>query len=118
MHGFVVPRGLDRSCPREVRLSVAGRAVMVLAVGLLVAAALVAALMTGEASRQIRTRERFVAEAVTTDGEVLRMSKASDDSSRYWVQYRFDTPTGRREGRAKLSKSAAKDLQAGSTVEV
>lgn len=114
MDGFVLPRGLNRSGPRDVRLSAAGRVVVALAAGLLVASLLAAVLMTREASRQGRARRGFVTQSVTTDAEVVRLWQTSGDSHHYWVQYRFATPLGTSEGRARLPKFKWQTLHIGS----
>ena len=68
---FVTPPELDRSLPREVRLTPAGRALLAVAVVLLAAGPVVGAVLFRQAGREDVARQAFTERSAETEAEVV-----------------------------------------------
>lgn len=112
-HGSI-PR-LTHSRPRATSLTGSGRALMALAVALLVAAVMSGPLLYGAAQRQARAGEAFQQNSQVIAGEVVRLRR-SDDNHR--VTYRFVVNGRAYESTARVSSSRYRGLRVGGPVRV
>ena len=115
---FVPPRGLDRSRPRDVRLTAAGNAVMIVAVLLFSGAVAAGILLQRVAVRQAAAQRLMLESGVVTSAEVTRLWRGSDDSKQPWVAYRFEAGGRLHEGRSKIRLSKWRGLEAGASLPV
>lgn len=113
------PVGLDRARPREVSLTGSGRAMIVLAAVLAIAALTVGIFMEATAQRQAEEQRLWEEKAVSTQGHVTRLwQRKQGDQTRHWIAYEF-TANGRSYGRsARISRSVWSALETGSAVPV
>ena len=115
---FTPPRGLDRGRPREVRLSVAGRALAVV-IGLLLAAGpTVGGFMLLEATSQRTERQRLAAEGVETAATVTRLWRPSKESKQWSVAYQFDVAGRTYTGKSRIPRAWSETLHVGGAVPV
>lgn len=116
---FTPPRGLDRGRPREVRLSIAGR-VLVVMIGLLLAAAPTAGVfMVRMAAAQRVERQRLADDGAKTDGVVTRLWRTSSKNSTQWsVAYQFEVEGRTYTGQSRIPRAWSKTLQVGGKVPV
>lgn len=112
------PEELARSIPRLVRLTGAGKALLVLA-----AVLFAGALCGGIVLEMVRAREadeqHFLRdEGTDTDAVVTRVWRGRGDDKPPWVAYRFTSGAGSHEGELKAPLRIWRTLQAGSTLRV
>jgi hypothetical protein len=104
---WTAPRELLHSPPRQVQLSAGGKVLAALGFILVMAALVGGPLLIRESLRQADASRAFQAEALETEGRVLRLSRRGDgDDKRYIVEYSF-THDGRsysKEGRVSSSR--------------
>lgn len=113
------PIELQRSTPREVTLTVAGRAVSVVAVLLAVGALVLFTYMFRTASADVERWAAWQAEAVTTEGRVIEARKVGGgDDAKLALTYQYEAGGVTRSGWARLSYSRWRRLKAGMTVGV
>lgn len=107
---WVPPDGLDRSRPREVRLTAAGRALVLVGI-LLMAGAVGAGIGLGmKAGRQAEEARLLREEGLIAQGVVTRIWQKRGEKKQSWVAYQFTTD-GRTYGRdAKVSRSVGQRL--------
>jgi hypothetical protein len=115
---FVPPPGLDRSRPREVRLTAGGKAVVVTAVVLFVGAVAAGIVMQQVAQRQAAAQRLMLDEGIVVNGEVIRLWRSSGDSKQPWVAYRFEAGGSTYEGRSKIALSKWRALDAGAMLPI
>jgi hypothetical protein len=113
---FVAPRPLTQSRPRDVELTLAGRVLVGVAVGLFAGAVIAATLLAGEARRQAENRRALVENGRTVGGDVTRLWTSGDDRRR--VEYRFVVDGRAYTGRTRVSESRRRTLSVGSPIDV
>ena len=107
---------LERSRPREVRLTAEGIFVRGLSKALLIGALATLVIMTNASKQQAEERRLLQEHGGSADGLVIDLSKASGDSKTRWVAYRF-SPDGEAvsyEGRSKIPLRVWQKLRIGS----
>ena len=107
---FVPPPGLERSRPREVRLTAAGKAMVMAAVLFFAGAVFAGVALQQLGRRQLAAQRVMVEDGIDVTGEVTRLWRGSDDSKQPWVAYRFEADGRAYEGRAKISLSKWRSL--------
>ncbi len=115
---FTPPRGLDRSRPRETRLSGVGRALVVVIALLLAGAPTVGVVLARVAAAQAAERQRLVDDGVETQGVVTRLWSSSGDSKQWRVAYRFEADGQPYAGQSKIPRAWSQTLRAGRAVTV
>jgi hypothetical protein len=115
---FVLPRELNTSRPRDVRLTAGGWALVALTVSLFAGAVGAGIGLSREADRQARLQRAFVDDGVDTQGDVIRLWRDSDKDKSRWVSYRYVVDGRAYEGRTRLGSSAWNALRAGGTLPV
>jgi Protein of unknown function (DUF3592) len=118
MRRFVPPPGLERSRPREVRLTAAGKALVVTAVLLFSGAVFAGVAMQQAAQRQAAAQRLMADEGIVVDGEVLQLWRSSGDSKQPWVAYRFEADGRAYAGTSTISLSKWRALKAGATLPI
>jgi hypothetical protein len=118
MRRFVPPPGLNRSRPREVRLTAAGKALVVVAVLCFAGAVFAGVAMQRVALRQAAARQRMVEKGVVVDGEVIRLWRGSGDSKEPWVAYRFEAGARAYAGQSTISLSRWRALKPGAVLAI
>lgn len=113
---FAPPARVRYSRPRDVQLTAAGRALVVLAVLLMAAAVAAGLLMQREAARQAANRRALVETGVMTSGQVTRLWTSGDDRRR--VAYGFVVDGRAYAGRAQVSAERRRTLQVGSPLAI
>jgi hypothetical protein len=112
----VLPPPLTNSRPRDVRLTAAGRGLVVLAVLLAVGAIVALVGLSLLASRQADAARALVEQGASATGEVTRLWTSGDDRRR--VDYRFVADSRFYEGRVRVSEERRRALRVGSTLAV
>jgi len=113
------PAGLDRARPREVCLTGGGRALIVLAVVLLVAALAAGILLEATARSQAEERRRWDEGAVSAQGRITRQwQRRQGDQNRYWIAYEFARNGRSYTGNARISRALWNSLGTGAAVPV
>ena len=113
------PRGLDRARPREVCLTGAGKALMVLAAVLGVAALAVGILLEVAARGQAEDRRVWDEQAVSSQGRITRLwQRRQGDQNRHWIAYEFPANGKTYGGDARISRSLWNTLEVGAAVPV
>jgi Protein of unknown function (DUF3592) len=113
---FVLPPPLTNSRPRDVRLTAAGRSLVVVAVLLFVAAIGAFIGLSQLAIRQADAGRALVERGVTATGEVTRLWSSGDDRRR--VNYRFIVEGRSYEGHVRVPDERRRSLQVGSALAV
>lgn len=107
-----------QSRPRPVRLSGAGKAVLVLGT-LLAAGALAVGFFLASISMQSRElRQRIAAEGAVAKGEVTLLRRTGGDKPRYLAEYEYVVNGAAHKGEARLRRAAWERLRVGSPVVV
>lgn len=113
------PRGLDRARPREVCLTGAGKALVVLAGALMVAALVAGILLEVAARAQAEERRVWDEQAVSTQGRITRLwQRRQGDQNRHWMAYEFSANGRTYGGNARISRSLWNSLEVGAAVPV
>jgi hypothetical protein len=112
------PDGLDRSRPREVRLSGGGRALVGLSILLWVAGAVVAAGLQAQRGRETAELELLRTEGVIVEAEVTRLWRGRGDDKPTYVAYRFDAAGTWREGSRRVPRGFWSRLHVGDSLRV
>jgi len=113
------PIELQRSTPREVTLTGAGRAASVGAVLLVVGAVVMFALMYGTASADAERWAAWQAEAVAAEGRVTEARRVgSGDNRKMALTYQYAANGSVYEGRARLNYKRWRNVSAGMTIGV
>jgi Protein of unknown function (DUF3592) len=116
---FVVPPGLNRGVPREVRLTTGGRVVYVAAVALLIAAVVAGLALNARGLREQNERRMLAESHAGADAEVVRLWRASNDRQKQpWVSYRFTVEGRAYEGQSRISLPTWQSLQVGGVLAV
>ncbi len=115
---WTAPDRLDRSRPREVRLSRTGAASLVVAVTLL-SGALAAGIGLGlMAGRQAADARLLREQGVVTEGRVTRLWRSRGDDRQPWFTYRFYSRELAFDRNARVSLGTWRNLQVGSSIPV
>jgi hypothetical protein len=114
------PRGLDRTRPREIRLT--GNSIALLAgiAGLLIGSVAVFVILFGVAKQQGEEQRLLREEGSDAQAVVTRLWRGSGESKPGWVSYSF-APNSRDvlyQGSAKIPMRLWRNLQAGTTIAV
>src|SRR5262245_5827095 len=117
-HAWTPPDGLERSRPREVRLTGGGKALIGLALFLWFGAIGATVALQLESSRQAEERRRFAADSVEGVAEVTRLWRGGGEGKPRMVEYRLEANGDRYTGRARLGASAWGRLRVGSPLAV
>ena len=112
------PAGLEGSPPREVRLTGGGRALIVAAWFLGVAAIAAGGALSFEARRQSSAVADMDRRSVTTTAVVDRLWRGSGDGRPAFAAFHFDATGTRIDGQSRLQVSAWRELRPGSTIRV
>lgn len=105
-----------QSRPRAVRLSGAGKALLVLGT-LLAAGALAVGFLLASISMESRElRQRIAAEGAVVEGEVTSLRKTGGDKPRYLAEYEYVVNGAAHKGQARLTRGAWQQLRVGSPV--
>jgi len=112
------PDGLERSRPREVRLSRSGRALAGLSAVLFVAAAVVGAGLQAQAGREQAELDLLRTEGVVTEARVTRLWRGGGDHRPPYVAYRFDAAGSVQEGARRLPLGFWRTLHQGDALPV
>ncbi len=115
---FVTPPELLRSRPRDVRLTVGGRALYVAALVLFAAALAVGISFHLKASRDAEHWATFDRESVSASAEITRLWRGSGDPKPAWVAYRFKAAGSDYAGQSKIRVSRWRALERGSAIEI
>ena len=115
---FVPPAGLSRSRPRDVRLTAAGRLLMVFSLVMFAAGLAGGIALHQTAERQADAQRRMVEQAVPGIGTVTRLWRASNDSKQPWVAYQFEAGGRLYEGRSTMKLSNWRVLESGATLPI
>jgi hypothetical protein len=115
---WMPPDGLDRSRPREVRLTAGGKGLLTLAAIFLVAG-VVGAIGLGILTVREAEEHRLLREqGAEVQGVVMRLWRDSGESKQPWATYRFNAGGHTHYGRAKLRHSTWVRLSVGSPLPV
>ena len=113
------PLELQRSTPREVRLTAAGKAAVIAMIVLIAAAVVGSALLAAKSQADEQRWKAWQAEAVSTSGEVTGLRKrGSGDDTKYWLDYSYGGGEAIYRGSAKIGAREWKRLRSGDTIEV
>jgi hypothetical protein len=112
------PPGLSRSAPRDVRLTGGGRALVVLAWLLAIAAIPAGVLLSREARRQSDAAQAFQQRGAIATAVVDRVWRKSGDGKPALAAFHFDAGGVRIQGETRMQLSVWRELRAGSTVPV
>jgi hypothetical protein len=114
----LLPPELNRSRPREVRITGAGAMVRGLGIFLIFVAPL-AGLWWGEQLASInRSQDELVSRGQTINAEVVRLWKTSGEKNQAWMAYRFDAGGLSREVKIKTPARIWRGLHVGSPIAV
>src|SRR5438128_1077302 len=112
------PDGLDRSRPREVRLTAGGKGLLSLA-AIFLAAGVVVAIGLGIVTAREAEEHRLLREqGADTEAVVTRLWRDSGESKQPWVAYRFTAGDHTYHGRAKIRHATWVRLSVGSPLPV
>lgn len=118
LRGFAPPPELERSRPRDVRLTSAGRALVGVTWLLVAAAIVVALLLRGEARRQAATAVALDTRGVSGEAVVDRVWLKSSDDKPPFVAVHFDAAGTRVARERQMQLAAWRELRVGSRVPV
>jgi hypothetical protein len=112
------PDGLNRSRPRPVRLTGPGKALLVIAIILGIAAPAAGIALGLVARRQVENARLLREESAVTEGRVTRLWRGRDDEKQPWMAYRFSGQGQTYERNAKVSLRRWQGLRVGSPLPV
>jgi hypothetical protein len=112
------PDGLDRSRPREVRLTGSGRALVGLSILLWVAGVVVAAGLQAQRGRETAELDLLRTKGVVTEAEVTRLWRGRGDDKPTYVAYRFAAAGEVREESRRVPTRFWRMLHQGDTLAV
>jgi hypothetical protein len=112
------PDGLDRSRPREVRLTGGGRVLVGLSFLLWVAGVVVAAGLQAQRGRETAELALLRSEGVVTEAEVTRLWRGRGDDKPTYVAYRFGAGGTRLEGSRRVPRGFWSRLHVGDSLPV
>jgi hypothetical protein len=117
--GWRPPEGLERTPPREVRLTVRGKALVLFAVAWWIVAGIALVALQLVSARQARTAQAFDADGVDTTGVITALVRRGGEHKHVRVSYHFTAADGRAyDGRANVRPAAASALGIGQTIPV
>lgn len=115
---WVPPQGLERSRPRPVCLTAAGKALCLLAV-LLLLGALAAGVALGMLAQRQAEQQRLLREqGLETQARITHLWRSRNDNRQPWVAYRFTVRGRCYERRTKAPLRVWRNLQMGSELPV
>lgn len=117
-HAWTPPDGLERSRPREVRLTLGGRGLIALSVVLWVAAIATTVALQLESNRQADERDLFAAQSVEARAEVTQLWRDRGEGKPRMVEYRFEVNGAVHTGRERLGASEWSRLRVGAPLPV
>lgn len=112
------PDGLDRSRPRPVRLNGAGKALLSVAVALLVGSPVAGVALQLTVSREAQTQRLLQEQGANTEGRITRLWRSRDEDKQPWVAYGFTVQGRVYERRAKVPLRIWRNLQVGSDLPI
>jgi hypothetical protein len=115
---FVPPAGLNRSSPRDVRLTSTGRTVVVVALSLFASALVAGPLMMGAAIRTADDRQALDEHGIDMNAEVVGVHPRRGESRRADVAYRYVVDGQAYAGEVRLSENRWRTLRAGSSLPI
>lgn len=116
--GWRPPDGLDRSRPRDVRLTAGGGALAALSAALFAAALVVGVGLEVVAEREHESRRLLRDEGADARGEVVRLWRARGEKRQPWVAYRFTVDERAHEAAVRAPLGLWRRLAVGSPLEV
>jgi hypothetical protein len=117
VHNPALPRELERSAPRDVRLTTSGLALTVLAWVLAAASVFAGAFLYVEAWRQSNAASAMEQRGVATRATVDRLWRKNDDKPAY-AAFHFDAGVERINGQSRMNLRAWQALRVGTTLGV
>jgi hypothetical protein len=115
---WVPPAGLDRSRPRDVRLTARGIVLLVLS-GILCLGAIAAGLgLAAIANREAQEALLFEKEGQMADGLIIRLWRGRDKERQPWASYRFEVQGQTYEGSTEVPLQIWRNLRVGSSFSV
>ena len=118
MRESTLPRELERSAPREVRLTTGGGALILLAWVLISGALAAGGSLFAEAQRQADAALDMDRRGVAASAIVDRVWRKKGDGKPAYAAFHFDANGTRIEGESRLQLAVWNHLQTGSTVRV
>jgi hypothetical protein len=114
------PRGLDRSRPREVRLTGSGIALLLGLFALTTGAVASFVILTNASLKQGEEQRLLREEGADAEAVVTRLWRSSEKSNPAWVSYIFTPYNGAtvHEGRSRIAVSFWRKLRPGSTIAI
>jgi len=118
MHTTTPPLELQRSRPRDVRLTAAGTVLTMVWIALFAGAIVVTILLSRESASQRHARSLFDSTGVTATAHVVRLWRESNEHKTPRVEYAFDANGREVDGRAKLPLKRWQSLRTGDSIDV
>ena len=113
------PIELQRSTPREVTLTAAGKAALMAMFVLILGAVVGSALLAAKAKADAERWTAWQAESVSTQGVVTGSRKrGSGDDTKYWVDYTYRAGESTQAASAKIGSREWRRIEIGSTIAV
>ncbi len=112
------PGGLHRSRPRPVRLTAAGRGLLLLSILLLLGSPILGSFLGWMRVRQAEEARLLEAEGAVAEGVVQRLWRAGDKGKKTWISYRFGNGSFILEQRIQVPLSLWRRLHAGDRIPV
>jgi hypothetical protein len=110
------PPGLERTRPREMRLTAGGQALLVLSALFVIGGAATFVGLSLVSARQAQTLRRWHEQAVDTTGQVTRLWRRGGKQREHRMAYRFSIDGRTYEDDARLSRPAWEALKVGDPV--
>ncbi len=115
---FVPPPGLDRGRPREVRLSMAGRLLVIVIGMFFVGGPVVGYSIARTTSSQASERQRLAHDGAQASGVVKRLWRPSKDSKQWSLTYEFSASGRTYSAQSKIPRAWSEILEVGGAVPI
>ena len=112
------PEELERSRPREVRLTGAGRALVALAVFFFLGSAAAGLLLHIKASTDHEHRRQLLEQGKDLEAQVIRRGTTRRDHPRYWAEYAFSVDGRTYQGRLQAGRRSWERMDEGTSLPV
>jgi hypothetical protein len=112
------PVELERSWPREVLLTGAGRVLLSIAIILALAAPLAGTLLYVKAVTQREQRRVLLEEGMTAQAVVTRRWKSGREEIHYWLEYLYQAGEQSYRRRIEVGRNSWNRLEAGATLQI
>jgi hypothetical protein len=115
---FVTPAGLDRSRPRETRLTANGVALVIAAITMLGASIVVFVLLFRQATHEADVRRNLAGHGVDAVAGVTRLWRSPGDSHQPWAAYQWSVGSLTYGGQIRLRLATWNALRVGSPLAI